>query len=108
MAARALATSNDIVDGHNGEVKTENVAQTDVAGPCCSAKDLLCCSNLLPAATPLKDLVVVKDVGAYYHSAYSYSNLRAMPPCYLYNEDTRELHLINPGTSIQETIKVFE
>lgn len=95
-------------DGTTGEEKTENVAPTDVAGPCCLGGDLLCAERDLPQAQELVDLVVAKDVGGYFHSAYSYYNLRAMPPCYLFDEEADTLTLINAGQSVAETVAMFD
>lgn len=98
----------EVYDGITGALKTEDKAPTDVAGPCCLGGDLLCSNRELPLANELVDLVVAKDVGGYYHSAYSYYNLRAMPPCYLYDEETDTLTLINAGQSVAETVAMFD
>nr|AGT02567.1 diaminopimelate decarboxylase [Herpetomonas muscarum] len=57
---------------------------TDVAGPCCNSGCTLIRATPMPAdVAPLSDVVVVRDVGAYYHSSFSLYNLRQMPACYM-------------------------
>ena len=54
----------------SGILKTSinhEVVQTDVAGPCCFAGDLICANQPLPKLEP-NDFVMVHDVGGYYFS----------------------------------------
>jgi diaminopimelate decarboxylase len=97
------------VDVYNerGELKTEDMHETDVAGPCCFGGDLVASNVLLPRAAALRDIVVVKDTGAYYHSSFSHYNLRQPPPCYLYDEDGDVLTLIKAKQTIDEAIAIM-
>lgn len=86
------------------ELHSEKRLLTDVAGPCCLGGDLICTSRPLPQAHALRDFVVVKDVGGYYHSSFSMYNLRQMPPAYLYDEPLDELTQISRGRTMEETL----
>ena len=88
-----------------GDLKTENLGETDVAGPCCFGGDLICIAQQIPQAVPLEDFVLVKDVGGYYHSSFSYYNLRQPPACFLFDEETDMLTLINRGRTVAETVE---
>lgn len=90
-----------------GVLRTEDVAATDVAGPCCLGGDLVAVDRPLPQATPMTDIVVVKDVGGYYHSNFSIYNLRQIPPAYLYDEASDSLTLISSGRTLDETISLM-
>jgi diaminopimelate decarboxylase len=83
----------------------ENKKICDVAGPCCLGGDVTAKEYPLPDPRA-DDIVVHKDVGGYYHSNYSMYNLRAMPPCYIFNEDTDSLRLIRRGMSLEETLSL--
>jgi diaminopimelate decarboxylase len=96
----------DIFD-KRGELKTDDVGESDVAGPCCFGGDLICSAQRLPRAVALEDFVVVKDVGGYYHSSFSYYNLRQPPPCFIYDEETDILTLINRGRTVEETVDLM-
>ena len=87
-----------------GFIKNDSLGETDVAGPCCLGGDLVAVKQMLPAAVPMEDCVVVKDVGGYYHSSYSFYNLRMAPPVYLFDEETQELMCINSGQSLESCL----
>lgn len=44
---------------------------TDVAGPCCIAGDIIAHQKMLPTSLGEGDVLMVHDVGGYYHSSYS-------------------------------------
>ena len=57
----------------------------DIAGPCCI--DDVLAPNLRPLPTVKSgDFVLFHDTGAYYHSAYSYYNMRQVPALYGFEE----------------------
>jgi diaminopimelate decarboxylase len=95
----------DIAAG--GVLRTEDLAATNVAGPCCLGGDLVAIDRALPLATPMTDVVVVKDVGGYYHSNFSIYNLRQMPPAYLFDEVDGSLTLISKGRTLDDTIDMM-
>lgn len=63
----------------------------DIAGPCCI--DDVLAPNLRPLPTVQSgDYVLFHDTGAYYHSAYSYYNMRQVPALYCFEEPS---HWVN-------------
>lgn len=94
----------DIFD-QAGNLKTEDLGESDVAGPCCFGGDLICSAQSLPRAVALEDFVVVKDVGGYYHSSFSYYNLRQPPACFLFDAEADALTMINRGRTVEETVE---
>jgi diaminopimelate decarboxylase len=90
-----------------GNRKITPSVSTDIAGPCCLGGDLLAQDRLLPLTEP-GDLIAVRDVGAYYHSSYSYYNLRQAPPLYAYRPDvpkgSNAVTCLLPGHSIEQTL----
>nr|AGT02441.1 diaminopimelate decarboxylase [Strigomonas culicis] len=85
---------------------------TDVGGPCCNSGCMLARAAPLPGdITPLEDVVLVHDVGGYYHSAFSLYNLRQMPACYVYDADattTPRLRCVKRAQTVGDTLKLFE
>lgn len=65
----------------DGELRTENVVETDVAGPCCFAADLVAKKVMMPKLKP-DDYVVVYDTGAYYFS--NHFDYNALPRLAVY------------------------
>ena len=77
------------------------------AGPCCFARDLAAREIALPRAHQ-GDVIAILDVGAYYHSSFSYYNLRQAPPVYVFNEGTGTLSLVRAATQVNETLEFME
>lgn len=95
-----------IYDEHGVE-KQEDLGATNVAGPCCIGGCMVAIDKMLPAATSMSDVVVVKDVGGYYHSSFSMYNLRQQPPSYLYDEETETLTLIQKGQTLEDMLNLM-
>lgn len=57
-------------------------------------------------------MVVVHDVGAYYHSSFSLYNLRQMPACYMYKEGANDgngsLRCVKKAQSVEDTLHLFQ
>jgi diaminopimelate decarboxylase len=67
------------------ELLSGELLYADIAGPCCI--DDVLAPNLRPLpACNSGDLVLFHDTGAYYHSAYSYYNMRQVPALYSFEE----------------------
>lgn len=104
-----------IFNGTTGEERSENVVITDVAGPCCLGGDLACKERPLPEAFP-GDIVVIRDVGGYYHVSYNYYNLRPAPPAFMFHENHSvsgtvvdgSLQQVHRGRTVAETLAFFE
>ncbi|CAD2222642.1 diaminopimelate decarboxylase [Angomonas deanei] len=88
----------------------EHGMRTDVAGPCCNSGCMLTREAPLPLdVKPLRDLIVVHDVGGYYHSSFSLYNLRQMCACYAYREgEEPSLTCVKHPQSVEETIRLFQ
>jgi hypothetical protein len=54
------------------------------------------------------DVISILDVGAYYHSSYSYYNLRQAPPVYLFDENTGTLSLARAATTVSGTLEFMQ
>lgn len=54
------------------------------------------------------DVIAILDVGGYYHSSYSYYNLRQAPPVYLFNERTSTLILARAATEVSVTLDFMQ
>lgn len=102
-----------VLFNEDGDIKTElpNPPDrlTDVCGPCCNSGCTLTRAAPLPTTViPLRDIIVVHDVGAYYHSSFCLYNLRQMPACYLYRPNSAvPLICIKKPQTVQETLQLF-
>ena len=92
----------EVFDGTTGEPRDGELIPTDVAGPCCLGADMAAVNVPLPKATQPNDLVVIKDVGGYYHASYNYYNLREAPACFLL--EGTSLRCIRRAATTEETI----
>eukprot|EP01124_Arcella_intermedia_P011707 TRINITY_DN1812_c0_g1_i1.p1 TRINITY_DN1812_c0_g1~~TRINITY_DN1812_c0_g1_i1.p1 ORF type:complete len:455 (+),score=86.39 TRINITY_DN1812_c0_g1_i1:39-1403(+) len=92
----------------DGSISTAQTVSQDIAGPCCIAGDIIAHQRELPLAAP-GDFVVVKDVGAYYHSSYSRYNCRQAPPVigYTVEGDNVNWKLLQKGETVQESLEMF-
>jgi len=90
--------------GNLVEVPSDQFIEQDIAGPCCIAGDIIAHKRLLP---PVKqgDYIVVKDVGAYYHSSYSRYNCRQSPPVIGY--DGQQFSILQEGETVEESLSTF-
>eukprot|EP00729_Bicosta_minor_P019927 gene19927-28174_t len=101
-------------EGEAGSAAAGMVAMepTDVAGPCCIAGDIIAHQKMLPTSLGEGDVLMVHDVGGYYHSSYSKYNSRQSPPVYGYttNNDTGEVDftLFQKGETVASTLNHFE
>jgi diaminopimelate decarboxylase len=96
-------------DGVEPEAGGEQLVETDVAGPCCFQADIVAHQRLLPVVRP-GDIVLLHDVGGYFHAQHSRYNLRQMPPLYGFSgDDNQSLDIVQlqNGETIQQTIDAF-
>jgi hypothetical protein len=54
------------------------------------------------------DVIAILDVGGYYHSSFSYYNLRQAPPVYIFNESTGSLRLVRAAATVSETLEFMQ
>jgi len=85
--------------------------EQDTAGPCCIAGDIIAHKRPLPLARQ-GDFIVIKDVGAYYHSSYSRYNCRQSPPFMGYIVDGHggsdvEFQTLQKGETVDESLEMF-
>jgi len=103
----------------------------DIAGPCCLDDVIYPQQRPLPDVAQ-NDFIMLHDTGAYYHSSYSYYNMRQTPAVYAFyepehwNKDAEKLHadgakgtdvpvsngevvfeLVRPACSVEETMDFF-
>jgi hypothetical protein len=71
------------------------------------AGDLAAREMTLPRAHQ-GDVIAILDVGGYYHSSFSYYNLRQAPPVYVFNESSGSLSLVRAATSVSETLEFMQ
>jgi hypothetical protein len=71
------------------------------------AGDLAAREMALPRAYQ-DDIIAILDVGGYYHSSYSYYNLRQAPPVYMFDEPTSSLSLARAATAVSETLDFMQ
>ena len=77
----------------NGEAKTGNYVEQDIAGPCCFAGDVVAHRRDLPKLDN-GDLVMLHDTGGYYFSNHFYYNSIPAPAVYGYDfNDNGEIQL---------------
>ena len=90
----------------DGEERSDNPVQTDVAGPCCFAADLITKDALLPKMEP-NDYVVVYDTGAYYFS--NHFDYNSLPRVVVYSAETTfsglELTLIRRAETLADVVQ---
>lgn len=91
----------------DGVRRTDDEVVTDVAGPCCLGGDLAVRETPLPRAQP-GDVVVLKDLGGYCLSSYSYYNLRQAPAVYMFDEGTGELALVRKADTVEDTLRFMQ
>jgi len=90
----------------DGEERSDNPVQTDVAGFCCFTDDLITKDALLPKMEP-NDYVVVFDTGAsYFNNHYDYNSL---PRVAVYSAETTvsglELTLIRRAETLADIVR---
>ena len=91
----------------SGDPVTKDEISTNLAGPCCLGGDIIAHERMLPQLSP-NDYIVAKDVGGYYHSSYSYYNLRQSPALFTYSEMTDELTMVREGSTVDETLAFMD
>lgn len=85
----------------DGDLKTTESVQTDVAGPCCFAADLVARDVLLPELEP-NDFVAIYDTGAYYFS--NHFDYNSLPRIAVYGASTKSGELSIELIRRQETL----
>lgn len=89
----------------DGTERTEEPVQTDVAGPCCFAADLVAKNILLPKLHP-NDYVLIYDTGAYYFS--NHFDYNSLPRVAVYaakrQSGSVELELIRRAETLSEVV----
>jgi len=95
----------------SGKIRTcapTSLVEQDIAGPCCIAGDIIAHQRPLPVIHP-GDFLVILDVGAYYHSAYSKYNCRQAPPVVGYRMEGGEVtfEVLQKGESVEESLEMF-
>eukprot|EP00760_Papus_ankaliazontas_P033754 PhM_4_TR6721/c0_g1_i1/m.68583/K01586/lysA; diaminopimelate decarboxylase len=93
-------------DGTPVVTQDGDACATDVAGPCCFAGDLLAKERDMPKLSQ-GDIVVIRDVGAYYHSSFSIYNMRQAPPlCWFDRKEGGgvEVKVFKAGQTVEDTI----
>jgi diaminopimelate decarboxylase len=102
-------------DGHRKPGASADASEllTDVSGPCCNSGCTITRAADLPTnVKALEDVVVVHDVGGYYHSSFCLYNLRQLPACYMYREGNGStagtLELIKKKQAVEDTMRLFE
>lgn len=89
----------------DGHLKTDDPVQTDVAGPCCFAADLVAKDVLLPRLDP-NDYVAIYDTGAYYFS--NHFDYNSLPRISVYGVSTRSgeltMELIRRPETLSEVV----
>lgn len=91
-----------------GQLRTEEnseMVQTDVAGPCCFAGDLVCKDKLLPKLE-INDYVMIHDTGGYYFSNhFDYNSLPRVAVYAVNGEDNAPaLTCIRKADSLEDVL----
>lgn len=87
------------------------LAETDIAGPCCIQADIVAHRRLLPTLRR-GDIVLLHDVGGYYHSGHTRYNLRQAPSVWSF-EDCKDSEggfkwtLLQPAETVEQTLDAF-
>ena len=89
----------------DGTPRSGDLVETDVAGPCCFAADLVAKEVQLPRLQP-DDYVIVYDTGAYYFS--NHFDYNSLPRLAVYaaesGNDGLELNLIRRAATLGEVV----
>ena len=84
--------------------------ETDIAGPCCIQADIVAHERLLPKMN-LGNMILLHDVGGYYHSGKSTYNLRQAPAVWGFrgnDNDSLEFTLLQKAEAVDETLAQFD
>jgi diaminopimelate decarboxylase len=98
-----------ILDGNFVERDMVDLAETDLAGPCCFQADIVAHKRMLPRMHR-GDVVLLHDVGAYYHSSHTTYNLRQSPAVWGYEDldgGGFKLSLLQPAQTVDQTLEQF-
>lgn len=89
----------------DGALKTEDSVQTDVAGPCCFAADLVAKDVQMPRLDP-NDYVAIYDTGAYYFS--NHFDYNSLPRIAVYGVSSQSgglsIELIRRSETLSEVV----
>lgn len=111
-----LFPSPSIRQGDPRADNEQDLVEQDIAGPCCIQGDIIAHQRLLPLIHP-GDMLIIHDVGGYYHSSYSRYNCRQAPAVigYEYELDSnwqpiREsvtLSVLQRAETVEESLAMF-
>jgi len=92
-------------DGEEKTAQTSEIVNTDVAGPCCFAGDLICANQALPKLT-VNDFVMVHDTGGYYFT--NHFDYNSLPRVAVYtvsgNDDDLTIKCTRKGESLEDVL----
>ena len=88
------------------DVAGEAIFETDIAGPCCFAGDIIAHKRPLPRLAG-GQYILVHDVGGYYHSSYSRYNLRQAPAVHGVTTVTSQDQTRHGGRTVAQDSFVF-
>ncbi len=112
-----------VLDQRGGLKAIESSVPTDhkwsVAGPCCFGLDIIAydrfykdhkSAELSEVSLESGDWILLHDTGGYYHSSYSFYNLRQAPPIIGFSgpSDSLSLSLLVKAKSVDDTLSFFE
>jgi diaminopimelate decarboxylase len=93
-----------------------DLVEQDIAGPCCIQGDIIAHQRPLP---PIQagDILVISDVGGYYHSSYSRYNCRQAPAVIGYEYEVGSdghpiagsvaLSVLQRAETVEESLELF-
>eukprot|EP00401_Gymnodinium_catenatum_P004477 CAMPEP_0117585560 /NCGR_PEP_ID=MMETSP0784-20121206/68216_1 /TAXON_ID=39447 /ORGANISM="" /LENGTH=559 /DNA_ID=CAMNT_0005386527 /DNA_START=28 /DNA_END=1707 /DNA_ORIENTATION=- len=90
---------------------SDSVEPTNVSGPCCIAGDVIAWKRPLPKSLAAGDILMIHDVGGYYHSSYSKYNSRQAPFIYGYTtsgDDVVKFRVMQKGETVADTLRSFD
>ena len=90
----------------DGDLKTGAPVLQSIGGPLCFSGDLIGKNRHLPPIQP-GDWMIIKDVGAYTFSEWSFNANRSFPPIYGYNE-FNDFSLLHKGQSEEDVAAFWE
>jgi len=90
----------------DGSTKKGHFIDQTIGGPLCFSGDLIGKNRSLPLIEP-NDIIIIKDVGAYTFSEWSFNANRRFPPIFGYDEDLN-ISVLHKGQSTEEVASFWE